>query len=90
MIKILDITHYDDDDEFMNIFEDRDNKFINSDQVNKFCKIFSHVEQLRCCINEIDVLLFILNHLPKLKNVKVKFFYNFSEDILSKPYSERE
>ncbi|CAF0884466.1 unnamed protein product [Rotaria sordida] len=80
MIKILDITHYDDHNEFMNIFEDRDNKFINSGQVNKFCKIFSNVEQLRCCINETDVLLFILNYLPKLKNLQVKNFPYFFQD----------
>jgi hypothetical protein len=71
MINVLDINNYCDD------------KFVTSDELNKLCQIFSNVEELQCCIYGTDVFLFILNHLPKLKNFKVKFAYNSFQYISS-------
>jgi hypothetical protein len=81
MIKILDITHHDGNDYlFMNSLEDRYDIFMNSNQVNKFCTVFSNIEQLQCCIYEEDVFLFILNHLPKLKTIEIKNVSYFSRN----------
>jgi hypothetical protein len=45
--------------------------FDNSDELTKFCQIFSNLEQLTCKINQLDELLYLLNHLTKLSFLKV-------------------
>ena len=39
---------------------------INSCNLDKFCNVFSEIEQLACKIDQIDSLLFLLKHLPQL------------------------
>ncbi|CAM4822986.1 unnamed protein product [Rotaria magnacalcarata] len=39
-------------------------------QLEKFCKIFSNVEELKCNIDRMTDLLFLLKHLSKLTNLK--------------------
>jgi hypothetical protein len=83
MIKILDITHYDHDF-LINMSQFSEDKFIESYQSKEFCQIFANVEQLQCCIKDTDVVLFILDHLPKLKKIQVKnFSCVFSQHIPS-------
>lgn len=48
--------------------------FYSPDQENRFCEIFSNVEYLQCAIYSEDNLLFLLDHLPKLCTMKVRYF----------------
>jgi hypothetical protein len=43
---------------------------IRSNELDLFCKTFANLKQLECCINESDDFLFLLDHLPKLTNMK--------------------
>jgi hypothetical protein len=43
----------------------------NSDDINQFCKVFSNLEQLTCTIRERHDLLFLLQHLSKLRFINV-------------------
>ncbi|CAF3943561.1 unnamed protein product [Rotaria sp. Silwood2] len=68
MINVLDIDDdYNDDS-------------IKSDELNKLSKIFSNIEKLQCCTNEMNTCLFILNHMPKLKHVEIRSLSSFSRD----------
>ncbi len=54
IIKSLDIKH------------DSSTAGINSCDLDKFCDVFSKIEQLACSIYQTDYLLHLLMHLPKL------------------------
>jgi hypothetical protein len=45
--------------------------FKNLNELTKFCQMFSNLEQLTCKINQLDELLYLLNHLSKLSFLKV-------------------
>ncbi|CAF1535309.1 unnamed protein product [Rotaria sp. Silwood1] len=45
--------------------------YIHSNQIEKFCTIFSNIEQLECSIDQLDHLLLLLSHLSKLSNITV-------------------
>jgi hypothetical protein len=42
-------------------------------KLNQFCEIFSNLEDLKCCIDHEDNLLFLLEHLSKLSILKTTY-----------------
>jgi len=57
-------------------------RYMKSNELDLLCKTFSNVEQLECCINKSDDFLFLLDHLPKLINIKVYYSSkSYSEDV---------
>ncbi|CAF3713676.1 unnamed protein product [Adineta steineri] len=68
MIKKLDIKSYSKD------------RFIQFDELNELCKILLNIEELQCCIEQTDVFLFIINHMPKLKNLEIDYLYAFRRE----------
>ncbi|CAF0927967.1 unnamed protein product [Adineta steineri] len=66
MIKILIIDKYSDD------------KFIEFHQLNKFCQVFSNIEQLQCSISHTSTFLYILNHMTKLKDLEIRLSDNLT------------
>jgi hypothetical protein len=65
------------------------NLFINDEVTEKFCKIFSNLEQLLCSMEEVRYLLVLLKRLSKLSIMKVTFlsrnapvdFSTFEEEV---------
>jgi hypothetical protein len=45
--------------------------FNNSDQMKKFCEIFSNIEQLTCYVSQLNDVFFLINNLSKLTNLNV-------------------
>jgi hypothetical protein len=45
--------------------------YMKSNELDFFCKTFANLKQLDCSIDECDDFLFLLDHLPKLTNIKV-------------------
>jgi hypothetical protein len=50
----------------INMFYDARRSFNNLHDIEQFSQIFSNIEQLICCIDQADQLLFLLKHLRKL------------------------
>lgn len=42
-------------------------------KINQFCEIFSNLEHLKCCIDDENNLLFLIEHLPKLSTLKATY-----------------
>ncbi|CAF0927831.1 unnamed protein product [Adineta steineri] len=55
-------------------------KFIEFNEVNKFCQAFSNIEQLQCSIDHSSVLLYIINHMTKLKDLKIRLSNNLTQN----------
>ncbi|CAF3433188.1 unnamed protein product [Rotaria sp. Silwood2] len=53
----------------LNIYKYAHSSFNNLDELKKFCRIFSNIEQLRCNINESKFILFLLYQLSKLSTI---------------------
>jgi hypothetical protein len=76
MIKKLDILKY------------AHPSFNNSDEMNKFCEIFSNIEQLTCYVIQPNDVLVLVNQLVKLSTVNVylpkiddrEYFLNLFEE----------
>ena len=69
----------------LNIVYYRDNSSLRLFDSNKFCEIFSNVEQLTCSTDQSDTVLFFLKHLPKLSRMNISlmsFSFIFSIDTL--------
>ena len=50
-----------------------ENIFLKSKELNLFCKIFSNVKHLECCINKSTDFLFLIDHLSKLTQITVHY-----------------
>ncbi|CAF1230776.1 unnamed protein product [Adineta steineri] len=70
MIKILIIDqHYDD-------------QFNEFNDLNKFCQVFSNIEQLQCAIGHTSTFLYIINHMTKLNDLRIRLFDDFNQNSL--------
>jgi hypothetical protein len=58
--------------------------FDRLDELEKFCQIFSNLEQLICYINHENDLLFLFNHLPKLSFMMILFSTSINRDSLTR------
>ncbi|CAF1154704.1 unnamed protein product [Adineta steineri] len=70
MIRILIINKYYDD------------QFIEFNDLNKFCQVFSNIEQLQCAIGHTSVFLYIINHMTKLNDLRIRLFNDFNQNSL--------
>ncbi|CAF1351468.1 unnamed protein product [Adineta steineri] len=68
MIKILIIDQY------------YNAKFIEFNEVNKFCQAFSNVERLQGAISHSSVFLYIINHMAKLKDLEIRLSNNLTRN----------
>ena len=55
----------------LNIYERSQPSFNNSDEIKKFCEIFSNIKQLRCYVNQSNDVFYLINHLSKLLTINV-------------------
>jgi hypothetical protein len=55
----------------LNIYTDYINRYITSNEIDLLCKTFSNLEQLLCCIENVDDLLLILKKFSKLSMIKL-------------------
>jgi hypothetical protein len=53
----------------LNITDSRNSSMDDSCDLKQFCKIFSNLEQLSCNLDQLQSLLFLVKHLPKLSRI---------------------
>jgi hypothetical protein len=49
------------------------NVFLISNELDLFCKIFSNLKRLECCIDKPNDFLFLIDHLPKLTHITAHY-----------------
>jgi hypothetical protein len=64
----------------LSVFRNSYDLLNDSHQLEKFCKIFSNLEQLICHINRDSDLLFLLTHLSKLSMMKILLPVSFNRE----------
>jgi hypothetical protein len=63
----------------LNITENHNSSMDDSCDLNQFCRTFSNIEQLSCNLDQLDSLLFLVKHLPKLLRITT-FSFRFTCD----------
>jgi hypothetical protein len=72
----------------LNIVYCRHTSSFHSIDLNKFCEIFSNIEQLICTIDQSDAVLFLLKYLPKLSRMNI--FSTTTYSVIQKEMLEEE
>ncbi|CAF4174906.1 unnamed protein product [Adineta steineri] len=70
MIRILIINEYPHE------------KSMDFNQLNKFCQVFSNIEQLQCFNDHTSTFLYVINHMTKLKDLKIRLTNNHTQNSL--------
>ena len=55
----------------LDVYKHPQPSFNNSNEMKKFCKIFSNIEQLTCYVIQSNDIVFLINHLSKLSTINV-------------------
>jgi hypothetical protein len=79
MIRKLDLSTFCVDDQpFSQTWERRSHRINRSNdilddcyQLNKMWETFSNIEQIKCTIDSLDPIVFLLTHLPKLLRMNI-------------------
>jgi hypothetical protein len=58
-----------------------ENAFLISNELDLFCRIFSNLKHLECCIDKPTDFLFVIDHLPKLTHITAHYSSRTHEEV---------